>query len=102
CRTEPDHVYHLFTIEVSRRADVQRVMAERGIATAVQYPVALPLLEAYSRFHHRPEDFSVASALTRRILSLPLYPELTADHQHEVVTSLTAAVAQVPRDLTNA
>lgn len=102
CPPDSQHVYHLFTIEVSRRDDVQRLMAERGIATAVQYPVALPLLEAYSRFHHRPEDFSVASALTRRILSLPLYPELTADHQHEVVTSLAAAVAQVHRDLTNA
>lgn len=102
CPPGSQHVYHLFTVEVSRRDDVQRLMAERGIATAVQYPVALPLLEAYSRLNHRAEDFPVASALTRRILSLPLYPELTDSDQHEVVTTLAAAVAEVRRDLANA
>ena len=101
CPPDVQHVYHLFTVGISKRDDVQRTLTERGIATAVQYPVPLPLLEAYARFNHRPEDFPVASALTRRILSLPLYPELTAQQQHDVVNALADAL-RVSRDLTKA
>jgi dTDP-4-amino-4,6-dideoxygalactose transaminase len=97
-----EHVYHLFTVEVNGRDEVQRAMAEQGIATAVQYPVPLPLLEAYARFKHRADEFPVASALTHRILSFPLYPELTASQQDEVVAALSTAVARTNRDLTNA
>ena len=102
CPAQMQHVFHLFTVEVNGRDEVQRALADQGIATAVQYPVPLPLLEAYARFNHRAEDFPVASALTRRILSLPLYPELTASQQGEVVAALSAAVAGTNRDLTNA
>jgi len=102
CPPAMQHVYHLFTVEVPRRDDVQRAMTTGGIATAVQYPVPLPLLAAYSRFNHRAEDFPVASALTTRILSLPLYPELTLGQQRDVVTALTAAVTEANRDLANA
>jgi dTDP-4-amino-4,6-dideoxygalactose transaminase len=102
CPPSFEHVYHLFTVEVSGRDEVQRGLAEQGIATAVQYPLALPLLEAYARFNHRPEDFPIASSLTTRILSLPLYPELTVSQQHEVVIALSAEVARTNRDLTKA
>lgn len=102
CPPSAEHVYHLFTVEISRRDDVQRALAEQGIATAVQYPVPLPLLEAYARFNHHPDDFPVASAVTRRILSLPLYPELTSGQQRDVVAALSAAVAHHRPDLTKA
>jgi dTDP-4-amino-4,6-dideoxygalactose transaminase len=102
CPSTMEHVYHLFSVEVSGRDDVQRALGEQGIATAVQYPVPLPLLEAYARFNHRAEDFPVASALTSRILSLPLYPELTASQQDEVVSALSTTVARTKPDLTKA
>jgi len=86
---------------LNARDEVQRVLAEQGIATAVQYPTPLPLLEAYARFRHRAEDFPVASALTARILSLPLYPELTSSQQDDVVAALSKAVARTKPDLTN-
>ena len=101
CPSAVDHVYHLFTVELNARDEVQRVLAEQGIATAVQYPTPLPLLEAYARFRHRAEDFPVASALTARILSLPLYPELTSSQQDDVVAALSKAVARTKPDLTN-
>jgi dTDP-4-amino-4,6-dideoxygalactose transaminase len=97
-----EHVYHLFTVEVNGRDEVQRALVDYGIGTAVQYPVPLPLLEAYRRFNHRAEDFPVASALTRRILSLPLYPELTASQQRDVVAALSSVVARTNQDLANA
>ena len=101
CPPAVDHVYHLFTVELNARDEVQQVLAEQGIATAVQYPTPLPLLEAYARFRHRAEEFPVASALTARILSLPLYPELTSSQQDDVVAALSMAVARTKPDLTN-
>jgi dTDP-4-amino-4,6-dideoxygalactose transaminase len=62
----------------------------------------LPLLEAYKRFNHHAAEFPVASALTPRILSLPLYPELTDTQQRQVVVALSTAVARSNRDLTKA
>jgi dTDP-4-amino-4,6-dideoxygalactose transaminase len=97
-----EHVYHLFTVELNARDEVQRALAEQGIASAVQYPTPLPLLEAYARFKHRADEFPVASALTGRILSLPLYPELTESQQDEVVSALSMAVARTKPDLTKA
>jgi dTDP-4-amino-4,6-dideoxygalactose transaminase len=102
CPPSIEHVYHLFTVELNGRDEVQRSLAEQGISTAVQYPVPLPLLEAYARFHHQAQDFPVAAALTRRILSLPLYPELTHTEQSAVVAALSIAVAHANRDLTQA
>jgi len=46
----------------------------------VHYPVPLPLMPCYtSRFHHTAEDYPVAARLAKRILSLPMYSELTHD-----------------------
>lgn len=101
CPVGMDHVYHLFVIEVAHRDEIQQALASQGVATAVQYPTPLPLLRAYARFNHRPEDFPVASAATERILSLPLYPEMTEAQRQQVVTALSTAVAR-HRDLTQA
>jgi dTDP-4-amino-4,6-dideoxygalactose transaminase len=87
-----DHVYHLFTIESSRRDELAASLADRGVSTAVQYPRPLPLLPAYARFGHGPEDFPVASAVCRRVLSLPMYPEMTADRQTLVIDAVRAAL----------
>ena len=94
-------VFHLFVVEVHRRESIISALAEDGITTAVHYPRPLPLLAAYERFHARAEDFPVASRMTTRILSLPLYPELSDAQQERVVSALRRAVsAAVPLDQT--
>lgn len=89
---DSDSVYHLFTIDVPNRDRVQTDLAEAGIATAVQYPTPLPLLRAYSSYGHTPEEFPVASALTGRVLSLPLYPEITRDQERDVLSAVRRSV----------
>lgn len=54
----------------------------------INYPVALPFLPAYERFGHRPEDFPVAFAHQSRILSLPLFPEMSEAQMARVVEAL--------------
>ena len=70
------HCYHKFVIDVDNRDILQRNLAIKGIETRVHYKEPLHELPAYSDYHG-PDILSVASALSRRVLSLPCYPELS-------------------------
>lgn len=87
-------VCHLFVLEVTRREALVAGFSAEGIASAVHYPAPLPLLPAYARFGLQPDDFPVASRMSSRILSLPLYPEMT-DQQQERVISAARKVASI-------
>jgi dTDP-4-amino-4,6-dideoxygalactose transaminase len=71
------HVYHLYVIRCDRRDELKRHLAEQGIATVLNYPKALPFYPAYDYLGHQPADFPQAHANQSRILSLPIYPEMT-------------------------
>ena len=61
------------------RNEVKDKLAEKGIATGIHYPIALPSLSAYSYLGFKPEDFPVATAYADEILSLPLYAEISEE-----------------------
>src|SRR6267378_4765469 len=84
------HVYHLYTVQHPRRDQLATYLKENGVQTAVNYPVALPFLEAYSRFGHRPGQFPNAHRQQSLILSLPMFAEITADQQKMVVDLIRA------------
>lgn len=86
------HVYHLYVVQVPDREAVQGALAAAGVSTGVHYPKALPFLAAYAGHGHRPTDFPVAARHMDRVLSLPMYPELTPE-QIEAVVSVIAAAA---------
>jgi len=81
-----EHVYHLYVVQHERRDQLAQHLAAEGIQTVINYPVALPFLPAYRRLGHTPEDFPVAYRQQSRILSLPLFPEMTPEQ-----TGLVAA-----------
>ncbi len=70
------HCYHKFVIDVDRRDILQHNLAIKGIETRIHYKEPLHELPAYSDYE-QPDILSVASALSRRVLSLPCYPELS-------------------------
>jgi dTDP-4-amino-4,6-dideoxygalactose transaminase len=74
-----DHVYHLYVIRTGKRDALKKHLTEAGIATVLNYPKALPFYPAYSYLGHTPADFPVAYANQSRILSLPIYPEMTEE-----------------------
>jgi len=84
------HVYHLYTIQHPRRDALAGHLNAHGVQTAVNYPTALPFLEAYSRFGHRPEQFPNAFAQQSRILSLPMFAEITPEQLEEVIDLVRA------------
>jgi|WetSurMetagenome_2_1015567.scaffolds.fasta_scaffold01812_5 dTDP-4-amino-4,6-dideoxygalactose transaminase len=71
------HAFHLFVIKCKRRDDMIKLLDEKKISWAVHYPKPLPFLEAYKYKKHLPSEFPVAQQITKEILSLPIYPELT-------------------------
>jgi dTDP-4-amino-4,6-dideoxygalactose transaminase len=76
-------VYHLYVIRHDDRDGLANHLRSRGVQTGIHYPVALPFLEAYAYLGHGPEDFPNAFRNQSRILSLPIYPEMSdAQHTH--------------------
>ena len=70
-------VDHKFVIEIDNRDDVKKKLAERKIETKIHYERPLHELDGAFRKYPGPDMLAVASSLSRRVLSLPLYPELT-------------------------
>jgi dTDP-4-amino-4,6-dideoxygalactose transaminase len=79
------HVYHVYALLTEQRDELQRFLAERGVATIIYYPLPLHLQKVYAELGHRPGDFPVAEDIAARILPLPIYPELTDDQVDYVV-----------------
>jgi dTDP-4-amino-4,6-dideoxygalactose transaminase len=52
-------------------------LAAQGIETAIHYPTPLPLLPAYAYLGYTPADFPNAHKASQKMLSLPMYAELT-------------------------
>ncbi len=82
------HVFHLFVIRAERRNEILEFLIENGISAAVQYPKALPFLDAYDSFGHKAADFPVANAVQKEVLSLPMFPELEAEEIKYIVDVL--------------
>ena len=89
-----DHVYHLYVIRTGKRDALKKHLADAGIATVLNYPKALPFYPAYDYLAHKPADFPVAYANQSRILSLPIFPEMTDDMLAYVVGRIRAFFGQ--------
>jgi dTDP-4-amino-4,6-dideoxygalactose transaminase len=78
------HIYHLFMIETERRDALQKHLNASGIQTGIHYPIPIHLQRAYADLGYRKGDFPAAEWLAKRILSLPMFPELTDEQIHHV------------------
>lgn len=80
-----DHVWHLYVIKSDLRDALAKFLDANRIQTVINYPVALPFLPAYKKFNHNYNEFPCAYANQSRILSLPLYPEMSDIQLDQVV-----------------
>jgi dTDP-4-amino-4,6-dideoxygalactose transaminase len=85
-----DHVYHLYVIRADKRDALKKHLANAGVATVINYPKALPFYPAYAYLEGVPEDFPVAYANQSRILSIPIYPEITQKMMNYVADRIAA------------
>jgi dTDP-4-amino-4,6-dideoxygalactose transaminase len=81
-RDKAFHIFHIYALQAPRREALSEFLKAKGIATGIHYPTALPFMPAYSYLNHKPSDFPVAHQGQDRLLSLPMFPELS-DEQIE-------------------
>jgi UDP-2-acetamido-2-deoxy-ribo-hexuluronate aminotransferase len=84
-------VYAQYTVQVDDREKVQAELKQKGIPTAVHYPVPLHLQPAFAALGHREGDFPVAEAAAKRVLSLPMHPYISEAEQNLVADAVLEA-----------
>ncbi|MDX9708353.1 MAG: DegT/DnrJ/EryC1/StrS family aminotransferase [Trichloromonas sp.] len=85
------HVYHQYTVLSPRRDELQQALSAAGIASAVYYPIPLHRQEVYGELW-AGRNFPAAEQVAEQVLSLPMYPELSAEQVHRVCDVLLDAV----------
>ncbi len=81
-------VYHTFVVQADRRDELKRYLGERGVGTSIHYPVPIHLTRAAAGLGYEAGRFAVAERQARRILSLPVYPDLREEQLAHVVGSV--------------
>jgi dTDP-4-amino-4,6-dideoxygalactose transaminase len=87
------HVYHVYAIQLmnENRAEVMKHLKEKGVGVAIHYPQALPFLPPYIE-NVSVEDFNQVAGYQEKIISLPIFPELTEEEINYVVDILKKIV----------
>ena len=90
------HVYHQYVIRVpaAARDALRQHLAERGVGTAVYYPLGLHEQECFADLGYAPRDLPEAWAAARETLALPIYPELTPEQLDWVLDSVVSGLSR--------
>jgi len=84
------HVYHQYSILAYKRDELAAHLQARGVPTAIYYPVPLHLQEVFGYLGYRKGDFPVSESLCDRIISLPIFPEMTAEERTQVIEGVSS------------
>lgn len=82
------HIYNQYIISVPRRDELQNYLAEKGISTAIYYPVSFHEQPCFQYLGYKKGDFPVSEWAAGTTLALPIYPELTSDQQDYIVDTI--------------
>jgi dTDP-4-amino-4,6-dideoxygalactose transaminase len=86
------HVYHAYTVRSRRRDALRDALGERGIQSAIHYPVPVHLQPVFADLGCRPGAFPHAEAAADEVLCLPIFPELPADAPERVAACIRDAL----------
>lgn len=86
------HVYHVYAIRTADRAAWQAALLADGIQSGIHYPIPVHLLEAYTDLGYVAGDFPHSELAAEQVMSLPMFPEITAE-QCEAVSMRVRALA---------
>lgn len=92
-RELPDvrHVYHQFVIQHAQRDELMSRLKAQGVSTGIHYPVPLNQAAPFVAARTVPHGVPVCTALAQRIVSLPMFPELTDDQVSTVTEAISTA-----------
>ena len=86
------HVYHQYVVRVGDRDGVKARLAERGIASAVFYPLPLHLQPCFAGLGYREGDFPESEKAAKEVLALPMFAELTDEEVERVAEGVLASL----------
>jgi dTDP-4-amino-4,6-dideoxygalactose transaminase len=87
------HVYHVYAVQCEKRDELQTHLADKGIQTGVHYPIPIHLQPAYASLGYKSGDLPVTEQLCERVLSLPMFPELTERQIQLVADTIQQSLA---------
>ena len=87
-------VYNQYVVRVPNRDAVKQQLSQRGISTAVYYPMPLHLQECFAYLGYKEGDFPHSERACNEVLALPIYPELTDEQVKHVARTLLEVVRQ--------
>ena len=88
CSNEAMHVYHQYVVSCERRDSLKEFLQKRGINTLIHYPVPIHLQPAYQKRLRCAGSMDNTETAAKRILSLPVYPEMT----HQQISRVADAI----------
>ncbi|MEJ2432515.1 MAG: DegT/DnrJ/EryC1/StrS family aminotransferase [Pseudolabrys sp.] len=87
-----EHVFHLYVVQVDERDSVRQYLNKRGIGAGVHYPVPVHEQPAFLSLGYAAGDLPHTSRAAKRVLSLPIYPEISDAQMERVARTLIEAV----------
>lgn len=82
------HVYYMYVIKTPRRDELKKFLEKKGIGCGIHYPIPLHLQPAYCHLGFKEGDYPFAEKISKQILSIPMYPELTEEQISYVIDSI--------------
>jgi dTDP-4-amino-4,6-dideoxygalactose transaminase len=90
------HVYYVYVIQVEERDQFRQVLEQEGIATGIHYPIPIHLQPACAHYGYTRGMLPITEAVTERIVSLPMYAELTTEQIYHIVSTIKGIRAGAP------
>jgi dTDP-4-amino-4,6-dideoxygalactose transaminase len=85
-------IYNQYVVRVPDRDRVKKTLQEKGIGSAIYYPLPLHMQECFAYLGYRSGDFPQSERACNEVLALPVYPELPQEHVRYVAQELLSAV----------
>lgn len=85
-----ESIFNQYTLRVARRDELQSFLRERGIGSAIYYPLPLHLQPCFAYLGYKAGSCPESERAAAEVLSLPIYPELTQDQLDEVIGAVRA------------
>ena len=85
-------VYHQYTVKIPNRDEVHALLRESGIGAMIYYPIPLHLQKVHEYLNVKEGALPVTEKNTKLVISLPMFPELTAEEQKQVADTLIKCI----------
>jgi dTDP-4-amino-4,6-dideoxygalactose transaminase len=89
------HVYHQYTIRVNRRDEFAERLKERGVGSAIYYPIPVHRQKPFIALGYGDEAYPVTDRLTEEVLSIPVHPSLSDDEVARVIEAVNATADEL-------